>query len=193
MEDNAILEMLIEQKELIKSLDKKIATQQTPTQQNISQQVDIEKVEYLTDQIQTSITKIDDVIKQIHQPIIKQHKFTVDIISRGTVFIFIGMLVIISALSAGLYIAQQPNYDRIDNDLKYRYIKMKGSATPARIIELEDLFESNRDNTKIRQMHEDVEQYENTVYKRAIAIEQARLKQQESSRLNKKATELKEK
>ena len=39
MENNAILEMLIEQKELIKSLDKKISTQQAPTQQ-----LNIEKI-----------------------------------------------------------------------------------------------------------------------------------------------------
>ena len=188
MENNAILEMLIEQKELIKSLDKKIATQQTPTQQ-----LNIDKVEQLTNQIQTSITKIDDVIEQAHQPVIKQHKFTVDIISRGTVLIFIGMVVIISALSAGLYIAQQPNYSRIDNDLKYRYIKMKGSATLKQISELETTFELNRDNAKIRQMHKDVERYEEIVHKRAIAIEQARLKMQEVDQLENNVNKLKQK
>ena len=188
MENNAILEMLIEQKELIKSLDKKISTQQAPTQQ-----LNIEKVEQLTNQIQTSITKIDDVIEQARQPIIKQHKFTVDIMSRGTVFIFIGMVIIISALSAGLYIAQQPNYDRIDNDLKYRYIKMKGSATPKQISELETIFKLNRDNTKIRQMLEDVEAFEEAVQKKALLDEQVRLKAQEAREQGNKANKLKQK
>lgn len=55
-------------------------------------------------------------------------------------------------LSSALYLATRPNYDRIDNDLKYRYIKMKGEALPERIAELEELFELNRDNTKIHQM-----------------------------------------
>lgn len=51
-------------------------------------------------------------------------------------------------LSSALYFATRPNHDRIDNDLKYRYIKMKGDATPDRIAELEELFELNRDNAK---------------------------------------------
>lgn len=55
-------------------------------------------------------------------------------------------------LSSALYLATRPNYDRIDNDLKYRYIKMKGEALPERIAELEELFELNRDNAKIHQM-----------------------------------------
>ena len=54
-------------------------------------------------------------------------------------------------LSPALYFATRPNHDRIDNDLKYRYIKMNGEATPDRIAELEELFELNRDNAKIRQ------------------------------------------
>ena len=63
-------------------------------------------------------------------------------------------------LSSALYFATRPNHDRIDNDLKYRYIKMKGDATPDRIAELEELFELNRDNAKIRQMKKDVETFE---------------------------------
>ena len=55
---------------------------------------------------------------------------------------------------------------RIDNDLKYRYIKMKGEATPDRIAELEEIFELNRDNTKIRRMKNDVEEYERTIQRK---------------------------
>lgn len=55
-------------------------------------------------------------------------------------------------LSPALYFATRPNHDRIDNDLKYRYIKMKGEAIPDFIAEMEELFELNRDNAKIRQM-----------------------------------------
>ena len=186
MENNAILEMLIEQKELIKSMGKNITTQTPPSQ------LDIEEVKQLTKQMQTSITKMDEVLDQARQPVIKQHKFTVDIMSRGTVFIFVMMIIIISALSAGLYLAQQPNYDRIDNDLKYRYIKMKGEASPARIIELEDLFESNRDNAKIRQMLEDVEAFEEAVQKKVLLDEQNRLRTIESEKLNQKVKRFRE-
>ena len=186
MDNNAILEMLIEQKELIKSLDKKISTPNTS-----SQQVDVERVAHLASQMQTSITKIDGVVEHARQPIVKQHKLTIDIVSKSIIFIFIGMVVIISALSSGLYLAQQPNYDRIDNDLKYRYIKMKGSASPKQIAELEDIFELNRDKTKIRQMLKDVKLYEETIHKRSIAQEQKNLRQLELDQLTTESESIK--
>lgn len=70
----------------------------------------------------------------------------------------------------------KPNYGRIDNNLKYRYLKMKGEATPERIAELEELFELNRDNSKIRQMKKDVEEYEQAIRQRIALEEQTRLK-----------------
>lgn len=57
---------------------------------------------------------------------------------------------------------------------------MKGEATPERISELEDLFNINRDNTKIRQMKNDVESYEQTIKAKATLDEQARLRQQQA-------------
>jgi Na+/phosphate symporter len=92
-----------------------------------------------------------------------------------------------------LYWAARPNYDRIDNDLKYRYIKMKGKATSDRIAELEELFEQNRDNAKIREMKRDVEEYERTVKRKVQLEEQARLKEREAERLNENASRLKNK
>ena len=79
------------------------------------------------------------------------------------------------------------------NDLKYRYIKMKGKATSDRIAELEELFEQNRDNAKIREMKRDVEEYERTVKRKVQLEEQARLKEREAERLNENASRLKNK
>ena len=42
-----------------------------------------------------------------------------------------------------------------DNDLKYRYVKMKGEATPERLLEMEAIFGPNRDPEKIRQIREE--------------------------------------
>lgn len=92
----------------------------------------------------------------------------------------IGMMSTIVLLCTMLYWAARPNYDRIDNDLKYRYIKMKGKATSDRIAELEELFEQNRDNAKIREMKRDVEEYERTVKRKVQLEEQARLKEREA-------------
>ena len=105
----------------------------------------------------------------------------------------IGMISTNVLLCTMLYWAARPNYDRIDNDLKYRYIKMKGKATSDRIAELEKLFEQNRDNAKIREMKRDVEEYERTVKRKVQLEEQARLKEREAERLNENASRLKNK
>lgn len=104
-----------------------------------------------------------------------------------------GMISAILLLCTMLYWAAKPNYDRIDNDLKYRYLKMKGEATPDRIAELEEIFELNRDNTKIRQIKRDVEEYERTIQRKVQLEEQARRKKREADRLNENASRLKNK
>lgn len=96
-------------------------------------------------------------------------------------------------LSTMLYWTAKPNYDRIDNDLKYRYIKMKGEALPDRLAELEEVFELNRDNAKIRRMKRDVEEYERTIQRKVQLEEQARLKEREANRLSENASRLKNK
>lgn len=87
----------------------------------------------------------------------------------------------------------QPNQDRIDNDLKYRYIKMKGDASAEQIATLEDIFELNRNNEAINQMREDVETYEEAVRKQAALAEQARLKEQAAKEQETKAKSIKNK
>lgn len=117
------------------------------------------------------------------------HSFSIE--SPFTFWGFSGMFAAIVVLSVALYFAKQPDYDRIDNDLKYRYIKMKGEASPKRIEDLENIFELNRDNDKIRQMLEDVEAYEEAVQKRAALFEQARLKEQAAKEQENKAKSIK--
>ena len=126
-------------------------------------------------------------------PRIVQHRISLTIESKGVFWAMIGMMSTIVLLCTMLYWAARPNYDRIDNDLKYRYIKMKGKATSDRIAELEELFEQNRDNAKIREMKRDVEEYERTVKRKVQLEEQARLKEREAERLNENASRLKNK
>ena len=107
-------------------------------------------------------------------PRIVQHRISLAIESKGVFWAMIGMMATIVLLCTMLYWTARPNYDRIDNDLKYRYIKMKGEATPDRIAELEEIFELHRDAAKIRRMKKDVEEYERTVKRKMQLEEQAR-------------------
>lgn len=126
-------------------------------------------------------------------PRIVQHRISLAIESKGVFWAMIGMMTTIVLLSTMLYWTAKPNYDRIDNDLKYRYLKMKGEATPDRLAELEELFELNRDNAKIREMKRDIEEYERTIQRKVQLEEQARRKKREADRLNENASRLKNK
>ena len=99
----------------------------------------------------------------------------------------------ILGLFTWIIISEKPNQDRIDNDLKYRYIKMKGDASAEQIATLEEIFELNRNNEAIEQMREDVETYEEAVRKQAALAEQARLKEQAAKEQESKAKSIKNK
>lgn len=163
-------------------------------------QIDLLKIEQLSGRLEDSINttadntaRLAEIIEMAHQPIISERRITIDIVSKETVLLFVGMGLMISILGSALYFATRPNYDRIENDLKYRYILMKGEATPDRISELENLFEVNRDNAKIRQMLGDVEDYERTVKTKATLDEQNRRKAIEAQQLKDKAESIKKK
>ena len=121
----------------------------------------------------------------------KHHRISID--EPHTLITFVVMAAIIVVLAVALYMAKRPDYDRIGNDLKYRYIKMKGDASAEQIATLEDIFELNRDNQKIEQMREDVETYEEAVRKQAALAEQARLKEQAAKEQESKAKSIKNK
>lgn len=156
----------------------------------------LETIERSNAKTQTGIDNLQASIEAIEIPAelpprITQHRISFSIESKGVFWLIIGMMSTIVLLCTMLYWSAKPNYDRIDNDLKYRYIKMKSEATPERIAELEEIFELNRDNGKILQMKKDVEEYERTILQKIVLEEQARRKVLEAEILDNKATKLK--
>ena len=140
------------------------------------------------DSLQTAVEAIE--IPAELPPRIVHHRISLAIESKGVFWTMIGMMSAIVLLCTMLYWTAKPNYDRIDNDLKYRYIKMKGEAQPDRIAELEEIFELHRDNAKIREMKRDVKEYEQTIRRKVQLEEQARLKEWEAEKLDNKAAKL---
>ena len=146
--------------------------------------------EQKSDEVKTLVQKLKTTIESgVHN--FKHHR-----IGFETPFVC-WTIVIETVLILGLFtwiiISEKPNQDRIDNDLKYRYIKMKGDASAEQIATLEDIFEINRDNQKIEQMREDVETYEEAVRKQAALAEQARLKEQAAKEQESRAKSIKAK
>lgn len=156
----------------------------------------LETIERSNAKTQTGIDNLQASIEAIEIPAelpprIIRHRISLSIESKGVFWTIIGMMATIVLLCTMLYWVAKPNYDCIDNDLKYRYIKMKSEATPERIAELEEIFELNRDNGKILQMKKDVEEYERTILQKIVLEEQARRKVLEAEILDNKATKLK--
>ncbi|WP_417010866.1 hypothetical protein [Bacteroides clarus] len=120
-----------------------------------------------------------------------RHSFALE--TRWDWAIAAGIVLLIGSLASALYFTSRPNYDRIDNDLKYRYIRMKGEASPESIAGLETLFEFNRDNGKINRMRKDVETYEEAVRRQVALIEQARLKEHAAREQENKADSVRNK
>lgn len=156
----------------------------------------LENIEQSNAKTLTSMENLQASVESIEipaelQPRIVQHRISLAIESKGVFWAMIGMMTTIVLLSMVLYWTAKPNYDRIDNDLKYRYIKMKGEAIPERITELEEIFDQHRDAAKIRRMKKDVVEYERTVKRKVQLEEQARLRTQELEKLNSRADNIK--
>ncbi|MFR9592124.1 MAG: hypothetical protein SNG27_06975 [Rikenellaceae bacterium] len=137
------------------------------------------------------IERLNESIEASRKPVVSERRFTINIISQSTIWLIIGLAVVIVVLVTALYQLSLPNFEQQDNDLKYRYIKMKGEATTSMISELEDMFELNRDDYKISDMRKAVEEFEQTIYQKVLLDEQTRRQYLESEQLNRRANELK--
>ena len=157
-----------------------------------------ERQEQICEDLGVQISEIDEKVAELEipeelPPRMVQHRFSFSLDATRNFWLFMSMFVVIIVLSVGLYLEWRPDRSRYDNDLKYRYVLMKGEASPKRLSELEELFEVERDQRRIDSMRMDVEKYERLVRRRAALDEQARLKSQEAERLKRNAARLKNK
>ena len=157
-----------------------------------------ERQEQICEDLGVQISEIDEKVAELEipeelPPRMVQHRFSFSLDATRNFWLFMSMFVVIIVLSVGLYLEWRPDRSRYDNDLKYRYVLMKGEASPKRLSELEELFEVERDQRRIDSMRMDVEKYERLVRRRAALDEQARLKSQEAERLKRDAARLKNK
>ena len=157
-----------------------------------------ERQEQISEDLGTQISEIDEKVAGMEipeelAPRMVQHRFSLSLDATRNFWLFMSMFIVIVVQSGGLYMKWLPDRGRYDNDLKYRYVLMKGEASPKRLSELEELFEVERNQRRIDSMRRDVEKYERLVRKRAALDEQARLKAQEAEQLKRDAAKLKNK
>ena len=157
-----------------------------------------ERQEQICEDLGAQISEIDEKVAEIEipeklPPRMVQHRFSFSLDATRNFWLFMSMFIVIAVQSVGLYLDWRPDRGRYDNDLKYRYVLMKGEASPKRLSELEELFETERDQRRIDSMRRDVEKYERLGRRRAALDEQARLKAQEAEQLKRDAAKLKNK
>lgn len=75
------------------------------------------------------------------------------------------------------------NMDLSDNDLKYRFIKMYGGISGNQLDTLEVVFHRDRNKAVVRNIRNEVEDFECRTRVRAEKLEKARLLQQEAEEL----------
>ena len=112
-----------------------------------------------------------------------RHTYTLDISSSKTFLTMFVMMVCIFLQGAFIYRISENNRLLAVNDLKYRYVKMRGKIGEKELTELETVFWDEQ-YTAIRDtVRNRVERYEEAVKIRAMQLEQAAIKEQEARRL----------
>lgn len=130
--------------------------------------------------VTTNIEEIKTIIdKNTHQ----YHHYTIDVKS-SKVFIMILLPVLVSLVSLACNINQHFENNRlVNNDIKYRYVKMAGGASRANLAVLESVF-NEKSSKKIQEKYiNQVVDFETRVQQRAEEIEQANLKEQQAKKL----------
>lgn len=111
------------------------------------------------------------------------HTYTLDIKSSKTMLIMSVMAVTIVLLAGFIYQVSVSNQQLAANDLKYRYVKMRGEIKEKELMELETIFRDEQHKAIRDTIRNRVERYETRVRIRAEQLEQATIKERKAQQL----------
>jgi len=131
--------------------------------------------------IQNTVTANIEEIKTIIKENTHQYHHYIFGIRSSKVFIMILLPVLVSLVSLACNINQHIENNRlVNNDIKYRYVKMAGGASRANLFVLEGVF-NEKSSKKIQEKYiNQVVDFETRVQQRAEEIEQANLKEEQA-------------
>ena len=122
-----------------------------------------------------------------------RHTYTLDINSSKTFLRMFAMLGCIFLQGTFIYRISENNRLLAANDLKYRYVKMRGEIKEKELMELETIFRDEQ-HTAIRDtVRNQVEWYEEAVRRQAERLEQATIKERKAYELLQDAEQLRKK
>jgi len=176
MDSSAVYAMFEEIKE---DLNKRPVQQSTPAQTTTEPAIRREDMA----EMQEMTATLKEVVEAVRLPQKHIHKHTIDLMSNKVLIILAAVMV---ALVVSLWVVRNQR-DTIkqfrDNDLKYRYIQMRGQAVPEDILMLRDVFDYNRNADSIKIIRQRVERYEQLIKQQAESEARARLNAEEAERL----------
>jgi hypothetical protein len=135
---------------------------------------------------------LNDINAEKRESVVRHHhRLSIDV---GSSKRFIANLVVLALIFVLSYVVGEQRRDLArfrDNDLKYRYIQMRGAASSADILRLRNVFDFNRNHDSIKLIRRQVTEYERLVRERAEKDERARLNASEAERLRNEAETVK--
>jgi hypothetical protein len=140
--------------------------------------------------IETLTEKLDRVDGKLDIPL--RHHHTLDFTGNRAL---IALTVATIGFIASLWVIDYQRRALVnfrDNDLKYRYIQMRGEAISDDILRLREMFEFNRDPDSIKLIRRQVERYEQLVQQQAENEAQARLNDEQAKQLRQEAEAVKD-
>jgi len=127
---------------------------------------------------------VEAAVKPENLPVQEHHHtYTLDIKSSKTVLVMFVMAVIIVLLIGFIYRVSVSNQQLAANDLKYRYVKMRGEIKEKELTELETVFRDEQHKAIRDTIRNRVERYETRVRIRAEQLEQATVKERKAQKL----------
>ena len=121
-----------------------------------------------------------------------RHTYTLDIKSSKTLLTMFVMLGCIFLQGAFIYRISENNRLLAVNDLKYRYVKMRGKIGEKELTELETVFRDEQHKAMRDTVRNQVKRYETRVRIRAEQLEQATVKERKAQKLFNEAKKLRE-
>ena len=152
-------------------------------------------INHETQQTHTLIEQVGQAVEALTRPDTlpvqeHRHTYTLDISSSKTFLTMFVMLGCIFLQGAFIYRISENNRLLAANDLKYRYVKMRGEIKEKELMELETIFRDKQHTAMRDTVRNQVERYVEAVRRRAEQLERAASKERKAKKLLDEAAQL---
>ena len=152
-------------------------------------------INHETQQTHTLIEQVGQAVEALTRPDTlpvqeHRHTYTLDLKSSKTFLMMFAMLGCIFLQGAFIYRISENNRLLAANDLKYRYVKMRGEIKEKELMELETIFRDKQHTAMRDTVRNQVEWYEDAVRRRAEQLERAASKERKAKKLLDDAAQL---